>query len=363
MLDRELTTERKKLTFGIKSLITIIAIIVVIFGMLFVLRIVGKAKLGGVVAGTDAVSIGERIGDEDENRILYKGQEYQLNEDIITVLLMGIDSETVDNVGGQSWSADSDSAYSGGQADTLFLAIINPHTEEVSFLTINRNTMATVDVWDENGDYIGTQIQQIALQHGYGIGDEESCEHQVKAVSRLLFDIPINSYAAISMDGIPKLNDAVGGVEVTVLDDIVYPEYSMNLHQGDVVTLKGEKAYWYVRLRDERVFNSNETRLNRQKQYLKAFVAKAKSEAKADIRVATKLYNAVSEYMVTDVDLSTFTYMATEYLDYDFNLDNIYSLDGETMMGNKYEEFYMDEEAAEGLIVDLFYEPINQVSP
>ena len=105
--------------------------------------------------------------------------------------------------------------------------------------------MADVDVFDENGKYQGIFTKQIALQHGYGDGKEESCERQVKAVSRMFHNIPINSYAAISMDSIPELNDELGGITVEVLDDIVYPEYDMNLHAGETVTLYGEQAYWY----------------------------------------------------------------------------------------------------------------------
>ena len=359
MLDKGYTTERKKLTFGLRTLITIGAIVVVILGMILVMRIVGKNHLSKAIAGEVSANIGESKDDISENQIFYNGKVYELNEDIISILIMGIDSETVEDIGGQSWSVSEDSQYAGGQADTLFLAIINPHTKKVSFLAVNRNTMATVDVWDEAGNYKGTQIQQIALQHGYGDGKEESCERQVKAVSRLLFDIPINSYAAISMDGVPKLNDAVGGVSVTVLDDIVYPEYDMNLHEGQQTTLKGEKAYWYVRLRNENVFNSNEQRQNRQRQYLSAFIAKAKEEVLSDARVAADLYKVIDEYMVTDIDLSEFTYMATEYVGYDFELDNIYALEGEVVQGKVFEEFYMDEASVEELVVDLFYEEVN----
>lgn len=57
----------------------------------------------------------------------------------------------------------------------------------------------------------------------------------------MFHNISIDAYAAISMDAILELNDAVGGIEVEVLDDIIYPEYDMNLHQGDVVTLSGER--------------------------------------------------------------------------------------------------------------------------
>ncbi len=359
MLDKEYTTERKKLTFGLRTIITILGIAIVIVGMIIVMRMVGKNSLSKAVAGDDNINVGEEADDLADNQIMFDGKRYQLNEDVISVLVMGIDSETVNEVGGQSWKAEKNNANKGGQADSLFLMVINPHTKKVNFLAINRNAMAEVDVWDKEGNYTGTQMQQIALQHGYGDGGVESAERQVKAVSRLLYGIPINSYAAISMDAVPVLTDAVGGVDVTVLDDIVYPEYDMNLHKGDVVNLKGKTAYWYVRLRHEDEFGSNELRQNRQKQYLTEFIKKARTAAISDVRVAANLYNTISDYMVTDIDINSFTYMATEYLNYDFDTDNIISLEGETINGTKFEEFYIDDEKAQKQIVDLFYERVQ----
>lgn len=145
--------------------------------------------------------------------------------------------------------------------------------------------------------------------------------------------IPIHVYAAVSMDAIPELNDVLGGITVEVLDDIIYPEYEMDLHQGETATLSGEKAYWYVRLRNENVFNSNELRLQRQKQYLTTFAAQAKNRSVKDVRVALKLYQTAVKYTVTNVDLNKFTYMATEYLNYDFDVKNLYSLQGRSHTG------------------------------
>ena len=118
----------------------------------------------------------------------------------------------------------------------MFLAVMNPHDKSVSIIAINRNAMALVDVYDEDGVYMGQYTKQITLQHGYGDGMELSCERSVAAVSRLFYNLPISGYAAINMGAIPALNDAVGGVQVTVLDDVIYPEYDMDLHQGDVLT-------------------------------------------------------------------------------------------------------------------------------
>lgn len=359
MIDKETIVEKKKLGIGVLTLITIITVLLLIAGVIIVMRMVGKASLSVTVSGTENVKLGEEAGDLGENEILYKGGDYVLNEDLVTVLIMGIDKETVTEVGGQSFTAEEGSEYAGGQADALFLLLINPHNKNVYVIAINRNAMAEVDVFDEEGNYQGIFTKQIALQHGYGDGKEESCLRQVKAVSRMFHGIPIHAYAAVSMDAIPELNDVVGGITVEVLDDIIYPEYDMDLHQGETVTLYGEKAYWYVRLRNENVFNSNELRLQRQKQYLTTFAAEAKKQAVADIRVAINLYQAVRKYMVTDIDLNAFTYMVTEYLGYDFDIENMYSLQGEAVQGNHFEEFYVDDEALQELIIELFYEPAN----
>lgn len=359
MLETEKIIEKKRFGIGAMTAVTILALAVVIVGVVLVMRMVGKNNLSTAVAGTETPDLGD--GEElEDGQILYHGQLYSLNEDLITILVMGIDKETVTAVGGQSWSVSEGEEYAGGQADALFLVLLNPHDENVYVIAVNRNSMAAVDVWNEDGDYQGIFTKQIALQHGYGDGGTESCERQVKAVSRMFHNIPIHSYAAISMDAIPELNDAVGGITVEVLDDIVYPEYGMDLHQGETVTLYGEKAYWYVRLRNENMFNSNELRFQRQKQYLTAFAAKAKEQSTADIRVAINLYQLIQKYMVTDIDLNSFTYLATETLGYDFDAEHMYSLQGETVSGNQFEEFYVDDDALQELIVELFYEPAEE---
>lgn len=290
-----------------------------------------------------------------ENIVTYKGESYKINPDIFTILIMGIDEERVTTIGGQSWSAREDT-LAGGHADALFLVVLNQREKKVQLISINRNSMVDVDVWDENGNYEGVFTKQVALQHGYGDGQEESCIRQLKTVSRMLKGIPINAYVAISMDAIPELNDIVGGVQVEVLDDIVYPEYDMNLYKGEIVTLQGEDAYWYVRLRNEGVFNSNELRLQRQKQYMKAYVNKVLEETKKDVRMPFEIYEALEKYIVTDIERNSFTYLATELLNYKIELDDIRSIPGESVQGNNFEEFYIDNDGLEELIIELFYE-------
>ena len=46
------------------------------------------------------------------------------------------------------------------------------------------------------------------------------------------------------------MNDAVGGVEVTVQQDISFPKAGVNLKKGQKVTLNGTQAYYYLHGRD-----------------------------------------------------------------------------------------------------------------
>lgn len=321
----------------------------------FISRTVGKNSLKSAVAGEklelETTETAEVTEERKEGEILYQGQLYAYNEDMLTFLVMGIDHE--------GEVEEGEDGLDGGQADALFLVAMNPHTKTVSVIAINRNTMAAVDVYDADGVYMGQYTKQITLQHGYGDGKALSCERSVAAVSRLFYNLPINGYVAINMGAVPALNDAVGGVTVTVLDDVIYPEYDMNLHQGDEVTLSGMQAYWYVRLRNENVFNSNALRLERQKQFLTTFAAMAKEQATSDIRVAINLYRTISAYMVTDIDINRFTYLASEAIGYEFDISHLYTLEGETLMGERFEEFYADEASLEALMIELFYEPVE----
>lgn len=344
---------RKVMTIVGVALLAILLIALVVF---LISRAIGKNSFKEALAGdTVELESTETAGETVEleaGQILYDGTVYTYNEDILTFLVMGIDHEGV--------VEEAENGLDGGQADAIFLVVMNQDAENVSIITVNRNSMALVDVYDEDGVYMGQYTKQITLQHGYGDGKELSCERTVSAVSRMFHNLPINGYVSINMDAIPALNDAVGGVPVTVLDDIIYPEYDMNLHEGDEVTLTGRQAYWYVRLRNENVFDSNTLRQNRQKQFLTTFLAMAKEQATSDIRVAIDLYKTISEYMVTDIDINRFTYLATEALGYDFDIGHLYTIEGETLMGDRYEEFYVDEEALEELIIQIFYKPVEE---
>lgn len=283
--------------------------------------------------------------------VKYKDQIYAYNEDILTFLFMGIDKqdETV-----QKMPEGTD----GGQADALFLLVLNPHRKEIDLIGINRNTMTQIDVYNNTGDYIHTVTAQICIQHGFGNGIEESCVYQKEAVSRLFYGLPIHGYAAVNLSAVAPLNDAVGGVDVTVLEDMT--SESPLLETGKQVHLEGEDALTYVRWRDTDAFASADRRFQRQMQYLEGFVEKAKSSAEEDIFNIAQLYRAALPAMITDVTADKAVYLASQALNYRGGSNHFYVLEGETVMGEQFEEYYIDETALYEMILDIFYEPVSE---
>lgn len=360
--DREKREKIKKRIKEKKGLLIagcgIFAFVLLICGGIGIIRDIGKNRLHGHAdmkqPDLHTVMDVEILTEEEENEwqegwIKYNGKVYQYNEEIMTFLVMGIDKYSdVEEVA---------EGTEGGQADALFLAVLNPKDKSIKVMGINRNTITDIDMYDENGDYVTTIKAQIAVQHGFGNGVEESCEYQVKAVENLLYGLPIHGYAAVNMSAIETINDAVGGVDVTVLEDLTKRDKS--LVKGAQVHLMGETAFWYVKYRDTDIFASADMRLERQKQYLKAFINRAIQAAKEDVSVVFDLYQAVMPQMVTNVSLDEVAYLAPLLLEYQFSEESFYSMEGETIKGNKFEEFYPDEEALREMVLDIFYEEVE----
>lgn len=115
-----------------------------------------------------------------------------------------------------------------------------------------------------------------------------------------------------------------------------------------------------MRGRNENVFNSSSLRLERQKQFLTTFIAQAKNQAITNPSIAVDLYNTISKYMV--IQTLTLRNLHTSLLRlWDTTLISAICTPcrDETLMGDKYEEFYVDDDALYQLIIDVFYEPVE----
>ena len=122
--------------------------------------------------------------------------------------------------------------------------IVDKTAHSFSALHINRDTMAEIQRLGVGGVKLDTVTAQLALAHTYGSGGRDSCRNTVQAVSRYLYDVPVQHYFALPMDAIPVLNDLAGGVTVHVDDD--FSNTDPSIVQGKDVTLRGDQALTFV---------------------------------------------------------------------------------------------------------------------
>ncbi len=179
----------------------------------------------------------------------------------------------------------------------------------------------------------------------------------VKSVSRLMYGIPIDAYAVIDLPAVGILNDAVGGVEVTVLEDL--SDRDPSLTEGARIVLKGNLAEIYVRSRDKATLASNNQRMARQKQYITSFFYKAAAQIREDWSVALTLYQAVQAYSQTSFRLPQIVYLATLVSKVDFSEEDIITIPGSVTKGETYAEYHVFDDDLFQIILDTYYQEIS----
>lgn len=276
--------------------------------------------------------------------VIRNGIEYFPRQDITVTLVMGIDQN----------GPVQDSGYyrNEGAADLVMLLIFDEEAKNYSILYLNRDTMVQMPVLGIDGRPAGTNYAQLALSHTFGNGLENSCENVKKTVSDFLYGLQIDYYLSMNMDAISVMNDAVGGVTVTVTEDFSKVDPTIPMGQ---VTLKGQQAINYVRTRKNVGDQLNISRIERQKDYIQGFMASFKNATEQNTNLMVSAYEEISPYMVTDCSVNALNGMLSRYKD--FTLRQIVTPEGENVLGNEYYEFHVDEEALDKLILELFYRP------
>lgn len=276
--------------------------------------------------------------------ITRSGVDYFPRQDITVILVMGIDEEGP--------VKDSGSYRNNGEADMVAAVILDQTDETYTVLALNRDMMLEMPALGVGGRQAGTFYGQLALSHTYGSGLADSAENTRNTVSNLLYGINIDHYVAMNMDAIGILNDAVGGVTVTVRDD--FSAVDESLTPGEV-TLNREQALHYVRTRKDVGNQLNLSRMERHKEYLQGLSAALNRQLDDSDTFAAELYEEMSPYMVTDCSLNVVSGLMQRCADY--SLKQILSMEGENVLGAEYYEFYADEEKLDALILELFYAP------
>ena len=280
------------------------------------IRVSGKNKLKNQIV-TDIPDLltdeNEKLTKEErkiwkEGWVKHDGRIYEYNDSIVTFLFMVIDK------GDGTVKKGADGA-NGGRADALCLLVMDANHKAVRVIEINRNTMVPVAVYNDKGDHVDTVTAQIYTQYGFGNGKEESCEYQLKAVEDLFFNIPIHGYFAIDKETVIRLADLADDEDLTVSD-------------------------------------------------LQKVIAKIRTQTRHDITAPLRIYNEISDRMVTNITAGELMYLVSDAGDYNFDNGEIYSVKGKYTASEDADdpgsgEFYADEDALKEMILKIFYDEVK----
>lgn len=273
--------------------------------------------------------------------IYYQDKEYEYNHDITNILFLGIDKEEPVTI--------NDSPGLGGQADCIMILSLNREEKTAKILQISRDCMTEIDIYDANGNYYTSVTAQLATQYAYGNGADTSCWATKKTVSELLYELPIDGYIALNIEGVPVINDAVGGVTITVPED--YTSISPEFIKGSTITLNGKQAEKYIRYRDTSLVGSNNERMKRQIHYIPALIETLKKNGEGYGQLYDSMYSLISPYFVTDLTGDRIN----ELFEYEWDIDNVRFVEGKVVSGEEHEEFHIDEEKLQKNIIEMFY--------
>ncbi|MEO0409620.1 MAG: LCP family protein, partial [Cyanobacteria bacterium P01_A01_bin.135] len=175
-----------------------------------------------------------------------------------------------------------------GLSDTMLLLGFHPEQEELAMLSLPRDTR----VWVEGMGY--TKLNEANREGGPALA--------ASTTSELLGGVGVDRYVRINVQGVEKLIDALGGVEVYVPYDMQYQDDSqhlyINLKEGQQ-RLNGDQALQFLRYRYDGYGDIG--RIQRQQTLLRALQEQALSPS--TLTRLPKILSVIRENIDTNLSL------------------------------------------------------------
>lgn len=326
-------------------LLALVVLVVAVFGILL---INGNHELFDndlLIVTPD--NLGADVQDNGQY-IVYKGQTYKFINNITSLLFMGVDKREMQEI---------ETPGLGGQSDVNVLMAMDFKKRTTTMFAIPRDIITDVAIYTVGGTYDGMEKMQLCLAYSYGDGKHKSCENLMASVRRMFYNVPINSYFALDLDGIAAVNDAIGGVDVTS------PETIEAFVQGENYHLTGSQAESFVRTRSHESADANIMRMQRQEVYAKSFMNTVLSKTKRDLGVPVSLFNSTSPYSCTNLNPAKITVLAKEAVTGGGMSFDIEMLKGKSeMLDETHAKYTVDEEAFFEQFLSVYYEKVNDVN-
>lgn len=276
--------------------------------------------------------------------VVIDGEEHVRTEGVVNILLLGIDS-----------NAEREAQRKGWRSDTIILCSIDFAHDKMNMISIPRDSRVEMNKLDYNtGEVVSRTTNKINAAYAFGGGPERyGAKNAMDCVKEFLscegmFDIDIDYYASIDMDGLPKLAKSLGGVEVVLDRDLAGVG-----KEGQTVTIDESNIDTY--LRNRKTGGGDDGRASRQSDFIIAMAKKVKKMGAR--KSAAALFGDISAYVRTDLGLDQILALA-EFSD-GFDLDSIqrYRVTGTGKYFGPTWFYVPDIEGLKTFILQEFYDP------
>ena len=294
---------------------------------------------------TTAASAEESLPETTEEpwgrTVIRDGECWRYNSRLTTVLLLGVDTV-------QPEESNVSDFGSNGRADAIVLLVMDPDTRTIQPILMSRDTIAQVDVYTEDREFMFSGDMQIAMQYSVGDSHERSCYLMKRAVSRVLLELPIDSCCAVTMDGIKAAVEHLGGIQLTIPEDWtdIDPDYTA----GAVVTLDAARTERLLRHRDLETVGSNETRMDRIGWFLTQMAGSLSASELQELAAVLEPF-VQSDLSAETMDALTSYTLRQELL----HIPGTVTADDDGI----FEEFHIDQAQLKQLLLSVFYRKSN----
>jgi len=186
----------------------------------------------------------------------------------------------------------------GERTDAIIVASINPRSGKVAMVSLPRDT---VNVPIAPGTVYSSRINSLFWEYERATGKTKQALKRVKRDLSYAFGVEIDYYALVEFDGLIRLINSIGGIDVTLKDTLIDPtmhigKNGLKLKAGER-ELDGKKALAFARSRHT---DSDYDRSKRQHQVLTAAAEKVRKRGEDQLGA---LIEVAGKKIVTDLPL------------------------------------------------------------
>lgn len=210
----------------------------------------------------------------------------------------------------------------GTRSDTMIFVSFDPKLKKVDMISIPRDTYYHTPGFD--------RADQRKINAVYGRGKAGGSK---RAVEEILGQVPVHHYITVDYEGVEKIVDAIGGVEVDVPFHMEYVDATegheplyIDIPKGKQV-LNGENAVKFLRFRHNNDMtvgypDGDLGRIRAQQQFIKSAIKKALSFRLVNV------VNTAFNYVKTDVKLTEALSYTTSIIGFDMENLSMTTLPG-----------------------------------